>query len=263
MTDEKALIPEDQKEVTFYGDELVAIRANDGQIYVSVRHLAEALGLTRQSQVRRIERQPILSDGHFIGVMMTPKGERPANWLRVDLTPLFLTGIDTRRVKEEIRPKLELYQREAAKVLWSAFQEGQLTMDTSFEDLLKVDSPAAQAYKMAQAIMQMARQQLLLEERIESKFANYDLRLESIETQLGAPDRLITPSQAMQISQAVKAVAFELGKSSGRNEYGGVYGELYRKLEIAVYKDLPASRFRAALDWLTEWHQSLVSGAPF
>ena len=33
------------------------------------------------------------------------------------------------------------------------------------------------------------------------------------------------PEQASQISQAVKAVAMELSKQSGRNEYGGVYGE--------------------------------------
>jgi hypothetical protein len=263
MSNEQALVSKDQREVTFYGDELVAIRASDDQIYVSVRHLSEALGLTRQSQVRRIERQPILSDGHFVGAMMTPKGEREANWLRVDLVPLFLTGIDTRRVKDEIRPKLELYQREASKVLWNAFQEGRLTMDTTFEDLLKSDSPAAQAYKLAQAMMQLARQQLLLEERVESKFANYDQRLEAIESQLGTPDSLITPSQAMQISQAVKAIAMELSKRSGRNEYGGVYGELYRKFEITGYKDLPANRFRKAMDWLTEWHQSLVGNIPF
>lgn len=37
MLDKQALVPEEQKHVSFYGDELVAIRASDGQIYVSVR----------------------------------------------------------------------------------------------------------------------------------------------------------------------------------------------------------------------------------
>ncbi|MCP5094319.1 MAG: hypothetical protein GY943_02070 [Chloroflexi bacterium] len=50
-----------------------------------------------------------------------------------------------------------------------------------------------------------------------------------IEGQLGDTAHHITPEQAMQISQAVKAVAHELGKRSKRNEYGGVYGELYRR----------------------------------
>lgn len=260
---EQALTPVEQKEVTFYGDELMAVRASDGQIYVSVRHLAEALGLARQSQVRRIDRQPVLADGHFKGAMMTPKGERPANWLRVDLVPLFLTGVDTRRVKEEIRDKLERYQREAAKVLWAAFQEGQLTAESTFDDLLDTNSPAAQAYKMAQAMMHLARQQLLLESRVEAKFAAHERRLETIESQLGDPKRHVTPAQAMQISQAVKAVALALSKRSGKNEYGGVYGEFYRRFEITSYKLLPVQKFEGAMDFLNDWYQTLAQDAPF
>jgi len=139
LTD-KALTTIEQKTVMLYDDELIAVRASNGQVYVSVRHLGEALGLSRQSQIRRIERQPILSDGHFKGAMMTPKGKRPANYLRVDLVPLYLAGIDTSRVKEEIRPKLERFQKEAAKVLWEAFQEGRLTQEPTLEQLLAKDT---------------------------------------------------------------------------------------------------------------------------
>lgn len=251
---EKSLTVVEQKEVTFYDDDLIAIRASDGQIYVSVRHLAEALGLTRQSQIRRIDRQPILSDGHFKGAMMTPKGKRPANFLRVDLVPLFLTGIDTSRVKDEIRPKLERFQRESAKVLWEAFQEGRLTADPTFEELLKTDSPAAQAYKTFQALTKLARSQLILE----SKVQDHEQRLERIEATLGDPKQHITPKQASQISQAVKAIAMKLSKQTGRNEYGGVYGELYRRFDITGYKLLPANQFDEAMKWLTEWHKQLT-----
>ena len=67
----------------------------------------------------------------------------------------------------------------------------------------------------------------------------------------------------MQISQSVKAVAIELGKQTKRNEFGGVYGELYRKFEITSYKALPSAKFEECLAWLTEWHQTLVGNAPF
>ena len=82
------------------------------------------------------------------------------------MVPLWLVGVDTGRVREEIRDKLERYQEEAAKVLWEAFQEGRLTAEVSLDELLIADSPAAQAYKLAVAIMQMARQQLLLESQV-------------------------------------------------------------------------------------------------
>lgn len=264
----------EQKVVYFLDDELVAARAKDGHIYVSLRHLCQALGLDRYGQVQRIQRQTILDQGHYYIEIETAGGQQTANMLRVDLVPLWLSGVSTRSLKQdEVRAKLERYQAEAAKVLWEAFQDGRLTTQTNLDDLLHSDSPAAQAYKMAAAIMRMAQQQLLLEAQIEtharhlqdhdSRLDGYDARLEEIEIVLGNPDRHINPEQAMQISQAVKAVAHELGKRSGRNEYGGVYGEMYRRFEINSYKHLPAKRFTEALEWLNQWLQSLLSDNPF
>jgi hypothetical protein len=83
-----------------------------------------------------------------------------------------------------------------------------------------------------------------------------------VESQLLSSEYL-TAGQASQISQAVKAVAMKLGEQSGRNEYGGVYGELYRKFSITSYKLLPAGRFQEAMDFLTDWHQTLVGDEPF
>jgi hypothetical protein len=54
-----------------------------------------------------------------------------------------------------------------------------------------------------------------------------------------------------------------LGKQSGRNEYGAVYGELYRKFEITGYKQLPAGRFQEAMNWLNEWRESTEGMLPF
>jgi hypothetical protein len=50
----------------------------------------------------------------------------------------------------------------------------------------------------------------------------------------------------------------KLSQQSGRNEYGGVYGELYRKFSITSYKLLPGHRFQDAMDWLTEWYQTIT-----
>jgi hypothetical protein len=50
----------------------------------------------------------------------------------------------------------------------------------------------------------------------------------------------------------------ELSKQSGRNEYGGVYGELYRKFSITSYKLLPAAKFQESMSWLTDWYGSIT-----
>lgn len=260
---ENTLVPVEQREVTFYEDELTAVRAADGHIYVSLAHLCDALGIDTQGQARRIKRQPVLEKGYsWVDILSTQPvpQRRRSQVLRVDLVPLFLTGISTKSIADETRRrKLERFQEEAAKVLWEAFQQGRLTADQEFDALLAQDSPEAQAYRMAQAVLQLARNQLL----IRSQLAEHEQRLEAIESQLGDSGRNVTPDQASQISQAVKAVALAQGKKTGRNEFGAVYGELYRKFGITGYKMLPARRFDEAMKFLTEWHETLIGAGPF
>ena len=259
---EQMLTAIEQKNVLFMEDDLIAVKADDGHIYVSIRHLCQALKLDRYGQIQRIRRQDVLEDGHYQIEIGTAGGNQTMNMLRVDLVPLFLTGINTGRIKDAaVKEKLELYQRQAAKVLWEAFQSGVLSTDTNFDDLLAGDSPAAQAYKMASAIMQMARQQILLENQLQThtqQLVQHENRLEQIETQLGESSQQVSPSQAMQISQAVKAIAMALSKRSGRNEYGGVYGEFYRKFGITSYKLLPAKRFQDAMKFLSDWYSEIT-----
>ena len=263
--DEKLLAVVEQREVTFYEDELIAVRSEDGQVYVAIRQMCSALGLDQRSQRRRIQNHTVLSDGYTGGVIMTPPGpaggggRQQAALLRVDLVPLWLSTIETTRVKEQNRPKMERFQREAAKALWEAFQQGRLTADLDFDELLAADSPEAQAYKMAQAVLQLARNQLLMR----AQLTDHENRLETIEAQLGDTGRNVTPDQASQLSQAVKAVALAQGKKTGRNEFGAVYGELYRKFGITSYKMLPARRFEEAMKFLTAWHESLSGAVPF
>lgn len=262
MTD-KTLSVVEQKTVEFYDDELIAVRAADGHVYVSIRHMCEALGINTQGQTRRIQRQPVLVAGRsWVDILSTQPHpqRRRAQVLRVDLVPLWLTGISTKSIKdEETREKLLKFQQEAAKVLYEAFQEGRLTATPTFDDLLEKDSPAVAAYKTALAIVELARNQVLLEARLD----DFGERLERVEATLGDPGRNITPDQASQISQAVKAVAMIMTKKSGSSQYGAVYGELYRKFGITSYKLLPANRFEEATKFLSDWHQSLAGEEPF
>ncbi|MFN2135007.1 MAG: phage antirepressor N-terminal domain-containing protein [Candidatus Promineifilaceae bacterium] len=274
MSEEKALVPVEQKEVEFYGDHLIAVRSQGGSVFVPVRPICDLLGVNFDGQRRRINRDPVLSEEVMSVVVTTtdidPSSRRPrtSEMLAIPLDYLsgFLFGINASRVKEEVRDRLIRYQRECYKVLDEAFREGRLTAEPSFDELLTGDSPAAMAYRIATALQVMARQQLLLESRIDqhdSQFAAYDERLEAIETQLGDPARYITQDQAMQLSQAVKTVAMKLSKASGRNEYGGVYGELYRKFGITSYKQLPAAKFDEAMNWLNEWREGIEGDVPF
>lgn len=265
---DSALVPVQQKQVIFNDDEITAVlvRVDSAEeIYVSIRQLCERLGVSYQGQMRRINDDPVLSRKvQGVNITFTPSGGRgggaqTTNCLPVDYLNGWLFGINANRVRPEVRDRLILYQEKVYKVLAAAYREGQLSTDVDFEALLAQDSPEAQAYKMAQAVMNLARNQLLLRDQVE----HHEQRLEAIEAQLGDTARNVTPDQASQISQAVKTVALALGKKTGRNEFGAVYGELYRKFGITSYKALPAMRFDEALRYLTDWHESVIGETPF
>ncbi len=260
-----ALTPTEQKTVLFYDDELTAVRA-DSDIYVSIPQMCGSLGLDTQAQRRRMERHEIMAEGIGVANLATPGGQQDTYVLRVDLIPLWLSGVRVSAVRDELRPKLSRFQREAAKVLWQAFQDGRLTTDpdVDFDALLAQDSPAAQAYQIALAVVRMARQQLLMEARLDTAVSTLDehgTRLDQLEAAVSG--KHVTEAQASQISQAVKAVALAIGKRTKRNEFGAVYGELYRRFNVSSYKSIPQRRFQEVMDFLNEWLQHHIADEKF
>lgn len=247
--------PVEEKTVTFYEDDIPVAVAEDGRVFVPLRSMCDFLGVGYSTQRRRVAADPILEEQVRNVVITTAGGPQAMACLDLDYLNGWLFSISANRVKEEIRAKVLAYQRDCYRVLRQAFQDGRLTGE--LDRLISADTPAARAYQIAEAVRQMALQQLLLESRVD----DHEQRLERVEAALNAPERAITEAQASQLSQAVKAVALAFSKQSGRNEYGGVYGELYRRFDITGYKLLPASRFQEAMDWLSEWHGQLTGEA--
>jgi len=274
---DKALVPVVQKEVIFYEDVITAVQVTvneQEQIYVPVRPICEYLGLDWSAQYRRINRDPVLSDViQGVAITTTPSsdgrggGLQEMSCLPLKFLPGWLFGVSANRVKSEMREKIIRYQRESYDVLWEAFQEGRLTADVSFDELLEqASSDVVEAYQIAQAIMKLARNQIMLDARLDDHsrtLEDYGRRLETIEADMHQEDRYISENQATQISQAIKAIAIALGKQTGRNEFGATWGEFYRKFGIAKYRYLPVSKFDEAMAWLNEFYQSLTGETPF
>ena len=267
---EQPLAPAEQKTVIFYEDNITVVVVDEKgqrQIYVPLRPMSELLGVNWASQTRRLQNDPVLSAVTESVLVMTAGGQQEMTAIPLDYLQGWLFGINASRVREDIRDRVVRYQRECYQVLHEAFREGRLAGDPAFSELLRqASAEVVEAYQMAQAMVRLARNQIMLEARLDSQdylIEDHEQRLEQIEGVLGAPDRHIAPEQASRISQAVKAVAHELGKRTGRNEYGGVYGELYRRYGINSYKELPAAKYDDAMDWLNEWLQSLIQDSPF
>lgn len=108
--------------VNFRGDELYGFKQDDG-VFLALKPMVEAMGLDWSAQYRRVQRDPILVEG--IAMMATPfgrGGDQQAVCIKVDLLQGWLFTIDSSRIKDdEVRKKVQLYQRECYAVLHAHF----------------------------------------------------------------------------------------------------------------------------------------------
>jgi hypothetical protein len=274
--DNKALVPVEEKKVDVYGDEVPAVLVQldeSGQpvVYVPVRPICDYLGVAWSAQRLRINRDPVLSETtERVIVTITDSRQtmgREMLCLPLDYLNGWLFGINANRVKSDIQDRLIRYQRDCYRILAEAFVPQSLPAEKSAATMNLL-----QVREMGLAIARMAEEQLEFEQRLATTEGRVEQtitvvgdltqRLATLEKRV-APGEAVTDDQASQISQAVKAVAVVLTKQSGSNQFGAVYGELYRKFGITSYKLLPASRFQEAMAYLTDWHQSLVGEEPF
>lgn len=263
---DKALEPLEQRTVIFYDDEITAVIVKEQdvqQVYVPVRPLCDFLGVAWSAQRRRINRDPILAESvKGVTVTVTPGGRQEMLCLPLDYLNGWLFGINAERVKPEIRERVLTYQRECYRVLARAFlQPEETAVSPANATLLQVREMGLAIARMAEEQMEFDRRLGQTEERLDkaaSVVGDLTTRVSSLEKRLTGGDT-VTEEQASQISQAVKMVAL----ASPERNFAAVYGELYRRFGITSYKLLPARRFSEAMQFLTEWHQSLVGDEPF
>lgn len=252
----EALVPIEERTVLFYGDEIqgvtVMVAPSQTAVYIPIRPLCGYLGVTWDPQRRRILRDPVLAPEAQTIVVETAGGPQEMTCLPLDLLNGWLFGISAARVREDVRERLIRYQRECYRVLAAAFQ-GPPAGDA-----------LSQVEELGYALITLAREQRQFDRRLsstETAVEDVTRRVFALEERV-APGEPVTEEQASQISQAVKAVAMAQGKKTGRNEYGGVYGELYRRFGITSYKLLPARRFGEAMEFLSEWWRQVAGVNP-
>lgn len=104
--------------VDFHGDAIECIDDN-GRLWVSVRAVCAALGLDNKGQQAKLSSKTWAC----VEIITTQVAgqRREVFCLDLDSLPMWLATIATSRVRPEIRPKLELYQRECARVLREHF----------------------------------------------------------------------------------------------------------------------------------------------
>jgi P22_AR N-terminal domain/ORF6C domain len=263
MSDEKALVPIEEQSVDFYGDEIpTALVDIDGRscLYIPIKPISDYLGLAWSGQFERIQRDLVLSEVAAVIRLtrITATGGVPGSLcLPIEYLNGWLFGVNASRVKATLREKIVRYQRDCYRVLWEAF-------NTPSPIAINSTSTLEQIRTTALAVAQLAEQQMEMEQKFTQRldkaaevFVSFDRRLGTLEKKL-SPAILITDEQAETISSTVKALAELItSKSGGKNNYQGIFSELYRRFGVSSYKNIRMDRYEQVLNFLENWRKSV------
>lgn len=108
--------------VTFHGDTIFCIDY-ENQPFTPAKPIVENLGLGWASQSQKLNANKERW-GITIIVIPSESGDQQTLCLPVRKLPAYLASINPKKVREELRPKIELYQAESDDALWNYWMNG-------------------------------------------------------------------------------------------------------------------------------------------
>lgn len=131
------------KTVRFYDADLCVTGTCQADAEVSIRHVCDAMGVSTQGQLKKLKScEWAVINQRFITADDGKNYEYAM--ISLELLPMWLGGMDPRRVKEEARPKIIRFQKECVKVLAAHF--------------LGIGKPANGAFASAEQIERLQEQ---------------------------------------------------------------------------------------------------------
>ena len=277
------------------GEEVLAVRVVPDAIYVPIRPLCAALGITHQTQIERIRRDEVLAENLRLIKVQTAGGTQTMQCIELEGVPLWLAMIEPSRVREDLRERLRVYKRWVRQRVYEAF------MQETGLDRAVVPSPSGdsaltleQVEHLGLAIANLARQQRAYERQVDAQLAALEghvgaeigalkndvalahARLDTAAAVFGglvrtvksledrlSPRNVVTEEQAAEVSNLVRAVATalterdrEMGTTTPRNWYRSIFTELYRRFSVSSYKLISVAQYPQVIAWLQEFQRA-------
>lgn len=130
--------------VNFHNQSLLTLQ-KDGIAYVAMKPICENIGLNWDAQRQRINRDEVLAQGTVIITAPTKGGLQEMLCLPIHYLNGWLFGVDTNRVKAEIKDKLITYKKECYQALFDYWNNGVAVNPRATKDERK---PLVQAVNM-------------------------------------------------------------------------------------------------------------------
>jgi phage antirepressor YoqD-like protein len=148
------------KHVNFNGDDLLAVKGDDGKIYAAVYHFCKSLfmsvGQMKNERVR-IQGDAVLSKGGRKIILPTNGGNQEVLCLDIEYIPLWLAKINANVIEDTLQyKKLVSYQLKAKDILAQAFIERKFIVPATFAEALRLAADEYEARIAAESKLQIA-----------------------------------------------------------------------------------------------------------
>lgn len=139
--------------IKFHDTEILAVESN-GQWWIAIKPIAEAIGLHADSAARGIRNDEILGATHTIQYVLDASGrEFPMVCLPIQHIHGWLFSIQSGKVKPEIRERLLTFKRECYEVLFNHFYGKNQLINSSLEERYRLATYLKKLNKLINRLM--------------------------------------------------------------------------------------------------------------
>lgn len=264
--DERAAIqPREQLPFTYFGSVVLAARHPDGTIYLSVRDLCDLLGVSRPSQMRRLRQHGELSKGLALFLVQTAGGPQPQEFLSLEMAPTWLLGISARARSEEVRSKLAYLQAYLVREVYAAYTrlaglpEQSSRQIEDLEELRRLDTSLS---ALAERQAQVEASQDRAREAWRSLSAQVREAVDRIAALEQQQEGAISRAQRGHLYQLVQAWGAAKSEQEPRLRRAAAFQTVWAAFKVrfalARYEDLPAARYREAVQFVKDNYRALT-----
>lgn len=239
--------------VTFFDLPVIAARSPDGRVFLAVRDLCTSVGLSRESQMRRLRADPDLSLGLQTFRIQTAGGLQPQEFLLLEHVPLWISGVTRRKATPDVQERLRFLKLFIIGHVHDAIAEAAglpAGSSRNIEDLRDLE-------RYDEAIQGITTRTAALEEsqsKARMAWREHEERIRQLEEQIRSMLRL-SPTQRGKIYEQVhmwaRARADRRGMPFG-TAIAQCWGALKAEYTVAKYEDIPASRYEECLGFIRE-----------
>ena len=259
----------------FYDVKHIAFLANNRRWYVRLDHLCEQMGVDLAGQRRRIQGNEAISEHYVVMVADTDyqgsTRKQEVGFLDLEALPFWLGMIEVNKVKEEIRPRILLYQRDFVRTVFAAYRSEMFSPDLIAEMDTHLPQEERALYELMSQFQELRRKVEALNGKLDKDLASVGLtlgdlggRVDRIEAKV-IGEATIYDNQAQTIGEMIVAVGtamYEANRSKiGKAEaYKNAQMEFKREFSVHIYSALPLSRYEDAVQFLSHRWQHYRPG---